>query len=200
MRSACGKRAVAPRRDVRQPGNLAWNVGASDSPVAELRQIVAAPTLNGSDIEQRAGVVAARVDDGSNEARDVDGRVDRVRRRSVPDLAFGVQTPATGATRAEEGASVRISVRDEGRGRDRAHVVRNRLISEGAVAHSARTTKPSERVLWAVLSRFWSKWRSPLIIGQPKTVIGWHKQGFRLFWKRKSRTGKVGRPRIMKMK
>ena len=56
--------------------------------------------------------------------------------------------------------------------------------------------KPSERVLWAMLSRFWTRWSSSLIIVKPKTVIGWHRQGFRLFWRRKSSTGKVGRPRI----
>jgi transposase InsO family protein len=56
--------------------------------------------------------------------------------------------------------------------------------------------KPSERVLWAVLSRFWSDWKSSLIIVKPKTVIAWHKQGFRLFWRWRSHTGKVGRPRI----
>ena len=30
---------------------------------------------------------------------------------------------------------------------------------------------------------------------QPDTVVGWHRQGFRLFWRWKSR-GKPGRPRI----
>ncbi len=32
--------------------------------------------------------------------------------------------------------------------------------------------KPSERALWAVLSRFWANWKSPLVIVKPKTVIG----------------------------
>jgi putative transposase len=31
---------------------------------------------------------------------------------------------------------------------------------------------------------------------KPATVIGWHHQGFRLFWRWKSRGGKVGRPSI----
>jgi hypothetical protein len=56
--------------------------------------------------------------------------------------------------------------------------------------------KPSERVLWALLSKFWVHWKSSLIIVKPKTVIGWHKQGFRLFWRWRSRRKKVGRPRI----
>ena len=37
--------------------------------------------------------------------------------------------------------------------------------------------------------------RSALVIVKPETVIRWHRKGFQLFWRRKSR-GKVGRPRI----
>lgn len=45
---------------------------------------------------------------------------------------------------------------------------------------------------------FWSKfcdWRSALVIVKPETLIGWHRRGFRLFWRVKSR---VGRPRLPK--
>ncbi|MCH7729132.1 MAG: cyclic nucleotide-binding domain-containing protein [Planctomycetes bacterium] len=33
-------------------------------------------------------------------------------------------------------------------------------------------------------------------IVQPETVVRWHQQGFRLYWRWKSRSGKVGRPTI----
>ncbi len=36
----------------------------------------------------------------------------------------------------------------------------------------------------------------PLIIVKPATVIGWHRQGFNVLWRRKSRSGKIGRPCI----
>jgi transposase InsO family protein len=36
-------------------------------------------------------------------------------------------------------------------------------------------------------------WRSALVIVKPETLIGWHRRGFKLFWKWKSR---VGRPRL----
>jgi len=39
----------------------------------------------------------------------------------------------------------------------------------------------------------WFDWQQALTIVQPKTFIGWHRQGFRLFWRWKS---KPGRPRI----
>jgi len=50
-----------------------------------------------------------------------------------------------------------------------------------------------ERIFWALLSRIWADWRSALLIVQPDTVVGWHRQGFKLFWRWKSR-GKPGRP------
>ena len=53
-----------------------------------------------------------------------------------------------------------------------------------------------DRIFWAWLSRFWSNWRSVLVIVQPETVVRWHQQGFRLYWRWKSRTGRVGRPAI----
>jgi transposase InsO family protein len=46
-------------------------------------------------------------------------------------------------------------------------------------------------VLW---SRLFA-WRNALMIVQPETLIGWHRQGFRLWWRWKSR---LGRPRIPK--
>ena len=54
--------------------------------------------------------------------------------------------------------------------------------------------KNTDRIFWGWLSRIWSDWRSSLIIVKPPTVIGWHKKGFKLYWKRKSR--RVGRPNI----
>ena len=45
---------------------------------------------------------------------------------------------------------------------------------------------------------FWSRlfdWKDALVIVKPETLIGWHRKGFKLFWKWKSR---VGRPRLPK--
>ena len=54
--------------------------------------------------------------------------------------------------------------------------------------------KNTDRIFWGLLSRIWNDWRSSLIIVKPPTVIGWHKKGFKLYWKRKSR--RVGRSNI----
>ena len=56
--------------------------------------------------------------------------------------------------------------------------------------------RPRDRIFWVWLSRLWSNWRLALTMVQPETVIGWHRQGFRLYWRWKSRSGKSGRPPI----
>jgi hypothetical protein len=51
------------------------------------------------------------------------------------------------------------------------------------------------RSLWVILRRFWPDWDKALVLVKPATVIAWHRAGFRLYWRWKSRT-KGGRPRI----
>jgi transposase InsO family protein len=51
-----------------------------------------------------------------------------------------------------------------------------------------------DRVVWVWLSRVWTGWRSSLVIVQPATVLAWHRQGFQLYWRWKSRPNGVGRP------
>jgi transposase InsO family protein len=53
----------------------------------------------------------------------------------------------------------------------------------------------TDRWLWVVLSRFWTGWRTALVIVKPETVIAWHRRGFRLWWAWKSRR-RMGRPTV----
>ena len=55
--------------------------------------------------------------------------------------------------------------------------------------------RPTDRIVLCWLSRLWSGWRSALLIVQPDTVTRWHRQGFRVYWRWKSRK-KPGRPKI----
>jgi putative transposase len=57
-----------------------------------------------------------------------------------------------------------------------------------------RLTK-ADRWLWAWLSTSWPSWRTALIIVKPETVIAWHRQGLRLWWRWKSRR-RTGRPSV----
>ena len=53
-----------------------------------------------------------------------------------------------------------------------------------------------DRVFWVWLSRLWTRWRSCLVVVKPETVIRWHRQGFKAFWRRKSRKRRPGRPPV----
>jgi len=51
-----------------------------------------------------------------------------------------------------------------------------------------------DRIFWVWLPRLWKDWSSLLVIVQPETVIKWHRQGFRLYWRWKSQ--RIGRPKV----
>jgi putative transposase len=55
--------------------------------------------------------------------------------------------------------------------------------------------RPLDRLFWITLRRCWSRWKDALIIVQPETVVGWHRAGFRWYWRWRSRR-RPGRPRI----
>ena len=73
--------------------------------------------------------------------------------------------------------------------------LRQQLAFYKRIGKRARLSR-SERILWVWLSKLWDNWRSALIVVKPETVIGWHRQGYRLYWRWRSRTKKLGRPRI----
>ncbi len=52
-----------------------------------------------------------------------------------------------------------------------------------------------DRAFWVGLRSFWLNWINALIIVKPETVVGWHKQGYKLYWNAISKRGKRrGRP------
>jgi len=55
--------------------------------------------------------------------------------------------------------------------------------------------KPNDQAFWAVLSRFLPSWQQHLTIVQPDTVLRWHRAGWRLYWRWKSKPG-PGRPKV----
>jgi putative transposase len=64
----------------------------------------------------------------------------------------------------------------------------------GILARSDRRFRPSDRLLWVCLRRWWPRWREALLLVQPATVAR-HLDGFRGCWSRRSRR-RPGRPRI----
>jgi hypothetical protein len=53
-----------------------------------------------------------------------------------------------------------------------------------------------ERGLLVLLARLLPRWRSALLLVKPETVLRWHRAGFRLFWRRKSRSSRSREPRL----
>jgi putative transposase len=51
-----------------------------------------------------------------------------------------------------------------------------------------------DRIIWVLFSKLWKDWRDALIFVKPQTVLRWHKRGFKLFWRFKSRQRGPGRP------
>jgi putative transposase len=52
-----------------------------------------------------------------------------------------------------------------------------------------------DKLLWVLARRFCAGWREQLRLVTPYTVVRWHRQGWRLFWRWKSRS-RGGRPHL----
>src|ERR1700674_1268938 len=50
----------------------------------------------------------------------------------------------------------------------------------------------ADRMLWVLLYQIWPRCLDAIVIVKPATVVGWHRQGFGLFWRWRSG---AGRPR-----
>jgi hypothetical protein len=67
------------------------------------------------------------------------------------------------------------------------------------VRDRARRTclRPLDRLLWILLSHWWSGWRESLMIVQPETVLRWRRNDWPALWGYRSRgRWRGGRPRV----
>src|SRR5450755_1165891 len=79
--------------------------------------------------------------------------------------------------------------------RTRADLTIENLALRQQLANLRRTSgrtrlRNSDRAFWVVLSRLWSRWADVLVVVKADTVVRWHRAGFRLFWRWKSRSGR----------
>ena len=77
--------------------------------------------------------------------------------------------------------------------RTRADLTIENLALRQQLANLRRTSgrprlRDSDRAFLLVLSRLWSRWADVLVVVKPDTVVRWHRAGFRLFWRWKSRS------------
>jgi putative transposase len=70
-------------------------------------------------------------------------------------------------------------------------VAENTLLRQQLIVASRRVKRPAfrpgERGLLVVLSRLVHNWRDAVLLVKPETILRWHREGFRLFWRHKSR-------------
>ena len=78
-------------------------------------------------------------------------------------------------------------------------VAENALLRQQLIILSRHVKRPvfkkSDRMLLVLLARAVRTWKQALFIIQPETLLRWHRQGFQLYWKYKSRTASA-KPKI----
>jgi putative transposase len=69
-----------------------------------------------------------------------------------------------------------------------------------AVLRRQRPGRPrlfsADRLLWVWLYRTWPQALHAMVLVKPATVVQWHRKGFRLYWRWRSRAGRPGRPKL----
>ena len=55
---------------------------------------------------------------------------------------------------------------------------------------------PVDRALLVLLASRLRAWRQALLIVQPETLLRWHRQGFRLIWRRRARPRSAPQPKV----
>jgi putative transposase len=78
-------------------------------------------------------------------------------------------------------------------------VAENALLRQQLIILLRQLKRPActntDRMLLVVLARAVRTWKQALFIVQPETLLRWHRQGFQLYWKYKSRAA-VSKPKI----
>ena len=84
-------------------------------------------------------------------------------------------------------------IEDASRSREEL-VAENLLLRQQLIVASRKVKQPKfrphERGLFVLLASKLRHWQSATLLVKPDTVLGWHRQRFRLLWKRKSKAGR----------
>jgi transposase InsO family protein len=76
-------------------------------------------------------------------------------------------------------------------------VIENALLRHQIVILRRKSPRPRlttvDRLWLLVAAAVLPTWRRALAIVQPETLLPWHREGFRMFWRRRSRPGRVER-------
>ena len=80
-------------------------------------------------------------------------------------------------------------------------IAENAALRQQLVVASRAVKRPSffpwERGLMVLLASVLPNWQSAVLLVKPETVLRWHREGFRLFWRHRSKVGaKQREPRL----
>jgi hypothetical protein len=79
-------------------------------------------------------------------------------------------------------------------------IAENAFLRQQLIVASRAVKRPAfrgrERGLLVLLARILPRWRCALLLVKPETVLRWHRAGFRLFWRNKSRSAGSREPRM----
>ena len=77
-------------------------------------------------------------------------------------------------------------------------VAENLCLRQQLIVLKRRQLRPqlrdSDRRFWILICRWIVRWRETLIIVRPETVLGWHRQGWKIYWRWCSRQRYDGTP------
>ena len=78
-------------------------------------------------------------------------------------------------------------------------VIENMALRQQLAVMTTKKARPkltnADRAFWVFLKRTWPRWREVLMVVRPETVVRWHRRGFRVYWRWKSKRRHPGRPR-----
>jgi hypothetical protein len=90
-------------------------------------------------------------------------------------------------------------LRDLTRSRDQL-IAENALLRQKLIVASRKVKrpvfKPHERGLMVLLASIVRGWRDAVLLAKPEPILRWHREGFRLFWKLKSRKRKPAESKV----
>jgi hypothetical protein len=76
---------------------------------------------------------------------------------------------------------------------------RNALLRQQLIMLKRQVKRPvctkTDRILLVLLARVVRAWKQALLIVQPETLLRWHREAFRLYWKHKSKA-RAHKPKV----
>jgi hypothetical protein len=79
-------------------------------------------------------------------------------------------------------------------------IAENTLLRQQLIVAARAVKKPRfiayERGLLVILARLVPRWRDALLVVKTDTILRWHREGFRLFWRARSLPADASAPRV----